>query len=186
MVMHGRLVLRHLVRDNLRDFRELLTSPPHGWCWCVAWEFATWNGWTERTEEQNRKLRETLWGHGEYHGRLFYLDEKPIAWCRVGPRSVWPKLCEIFHLNSAEPVYALTCFGIKEEYRGRGWVHEAMRLTLNDLAVHGVKIVEGFPRKLDVPAEPSEVWMGPLRVFQQAGFAKIGETEKYFHMMKIL
>lgn len=186
MTERGRLTLRHLGTDNVDDFRALLMSPPHGWCWCVAWEVPTWTGWADRTEEQNRTLREALWTRGEFHARLFYLDGEPIAWCRIGPRATWPKLCETFRLDPAEPVHAFTCFGIKEEHRGRGWMHEAMRLTLDDLARQGVKSVEGFPRKLSGAALLSEVWMGPLGLFRRAVFVKVGESETSIHMMKKL
>lgn len=54
-----------------------------GWCFCVAWWVPTWEGWSERTREQNRELRETLLESGEYDGYILYGDEHPIGWCQV-------------------------------------------------------------------------------------------------------
>jgi hypothetical protein len=40
-----------------------------GWCNCVAWWVTGWDGWGERTAEENRQLRQSLLKKGEYDGR---------------------------------------------------------------------------------------------------------------------
>ncbi len=65
-------------------------------------------------------------------------------------------------------------------------MHEFMRLVLDDLAQRGVRYVEGFPRKIAARVPPGEGWLGPLSLFERAGFEKIDETERSFHVMKCL
>lgn len=180
------LTLRRLGPDTARDFATLLVTPPHDWCWCVAWETPDWDGWTDRSESENRCLRKSLWDAGHYQGRIFYLDDRPVAWCRVGPRTAWPKLCATFDLEPVDSVYAFICFGIAGSHRGQGLMHQAMALVLRDLAAEGVVEVEGFPRKKSLTdrLDPGEVWTGPARLFLTAGF-EIAETwENVLHMRR--
>ena len=170
--------------DTQQDFGKLLCSPPHGWCWCVAWETPTWDGWTDRKESENKAFREELWEKGSYHGYVLYLEGKPIAWCRVGPRKTWPKLCASFKLDPDEDVHSFTCFGIVEEHKSKGYVHKLMELVLDDLKRRGVRKVEGFPRKVDSRMEDGEVWMGPVSVFRKAGFEVRKEMGASLHMRK--
>ena len=167
----------------MEGFRALLSTPPHTWCWCVAWEFSTWDGWTERSEDDNRGLREELWSQGEYQGYLLYLDEIPIGWCRVGPRRTWPKLCQARGLDASEETFSFVCFGIAEEHRSKGYMHELMRLVLLDLARRGVTRVEGFPRAPRPGLGRADVWMGPYRLFEAAGFRELSRSEGSIHMV---
>ena len=178
------LRLSSLGPDTAEDFATLLATPPHGWCWCVAWETPNWEGWQDRREAENQCLRRHLWDAGSYHGRIFYFKDQPIAWCRVGPRPAWPKLCATFDLEPIESVYAFVCFGIVETYRGQGFMHRAMTLTVADLVAKGVAEVEGFPsrRSLTDHLDPGEVWMGPARLFTAAGFKIVGTHDNTLHM----
>ena len=180
----GLLRCRSLGPDTVEDFATLLVTPPHAWCWCVAWETPSWDGWQDRSEVENQCLRRQLWDADSYHGRIFYFQDRPIAWCRVGPRTAWPKLCATFELKPVESVYAFVCFGISERYRGHGFMHQAMTLTLADLAAKGVEEVEGFPRRQSLTdhLDPGEVWMGPARLFRSAGFEIVDTREKTLHM----
>ena len=182
------LTLRRLGPDTVEDFARLLGAPPHEWCWCVAWETPSWEGWTDRAEKENRCLRRQLWDASSYHGRIFYLEDQPVAWCRVGPRAAWPKLCATFDLEPLESVHAFVCFGIAESHRGQGLMHRAMSLALRDLAAEGVVEVEGFPSKKSLTdrLDPGEVWMGPARLFSSAGFEIAGARENVLHMRQRL
>ena len=182
------LSCRSLGPDTEEDFATLMVAPPHGWCWCVAWETPSWDGWQDRSEESNQCLRRQIWDDGSYHGRVFYYQDQPVAWCRVGPRTAWPKLCTTFELEPVESVYAFVCFGISERYRGHGFMHRAMTLTLADLAAKGVEEVEGFPRRrsLKEHLDPGEVWMGPARLFESAGFKIVDTRENTLHMRRTM
>ena len=60
------LVARKMGKDTLLDCRQLWSSAPDGWCWCVAWEVDSWEGWTDRSASQNQALRERLWARDEF------------------------------------------------------------------------------------------------------------------------
>ena len=80
------------------------------WCYCVAWWVPTWEGWGQRTADENLTLRESLFQLGEYDGYLLYVDGEPAGWCQCGPRDRLPKLLEEYRLEPDPEVWAITCF----------------------------------------------------------------------------
>ena len=170
-----RASVRQLDSSTVPAFRELLCTPPHGWCWCVAWETPSWDGWAERPEEQNRELRERLWSRGEYHGFVLYLDDVPAGWLRVGPRAAFPKVCSTYHLEPRSDVYSFLCFGMRGGYECRGLVHTLMNNALRYLARDSaISAFEGFPLASAERTEPGKAWLGPSAVFAAQGFEPVG------------
>lgn len=174
----------HTVRpigpDTLPDLRALLGHPPEGWCWCVAWEVETWDGWAERSAETNRTLREDLWRQGEFHGFVFYLEDAPVGWCRVGPAATWPKLCRERGVPPDPALYAFTCFGMRPEHRRLGHLHRFLALVIEDLRAQGITRFVAVPRRLQDHAADGHAWNGPPKLFLKAGFRITAETERFF------
>ncbi len=168
--------IKRLSRDTVSDFRALLSCEPEGWCWCVAWEVTTWDGWTERTAEANRELRERLWEQGEFHGYIFYLDRAPIGWCRVGPARTWPKLCKDRGIDSESEDYVFTCFGMTPEHRKHGNLHVFLGQVLADLKSRGVRRVVASPKNLEGRQPDGRVWNGPKAVFIKANFKQMTQS----------
>ncbi|MCK5645544.1 MAG: GNAT family N-acetyltransferase [Anaerolineales bacterium] len=142
-----------------------------GWCFCVAWWVPSWEGWSERTAEENRKLREVLLESGEYDGYILYDDEQPIGWCQVGTHKRLNKLVSQFSLDHGEDVWAITCFLIAPSYRRRGMANALLEGVLQDLETRGVRTVLAFP-KVDPNLDELALWNGPLSLFLRAGFTR--------------
>jgi ribosomal protein S18 acetylase RimI-like enzyme len=135
----------------------------------VAWHAPTWEGWGERTAEENRALRESLLERGEYDGYLVYVDDEPAGWCQAGPRDRLEKLARQFALPPDPQTWAITCFQIAPAYRRKGLATTLLREVLRDLRARGVRRVEAFPKRgeaLDV----DDLWNGPEAMFRAAGF----------------
>jgi GNAT superfamily N-acetyltransferase len=140
-----------------------------GWCNCVAWWVPTWEGWGQRTADQNRALREDLFGRGQYDGYLLYADGQPVGWCQCGPRDRLPKLVQQFRLQPDPKVWAITCLLISPTIRKKGLAAHLLEEVLQDLRAKGVPRVQAFPRRgQNLPDE--DVWTGPEALYRQAGF----------------
>lgn len=140
-----------------------------GWCYCVAWWVETWEGWGDRSDEVNRQLRDRLFGEDHYDGYLLYLDGEPAGWCQCGIRDRLAKLVRQFGLEPSPKTWAITCFVVLPEYRGRGLAHRFLAGILDDLEVRGIRHVQAFPkRKTGLSA--GEVWTGPEALFRGANF----------------
>lgn len=142
---------------RLADFRALHQGQ---WCWCVAWWVPTWDGWTDRTEEENRALREQL----PFDGYLAYVDGRPAGWCQVGPRDRLQKLVRQYGLPPDPEVWAVSCMMILPAHRGQGVASTLLSEVLKDLGGRGVRRVQAFPKRKDDP------WTGPESMFVGAGF----------------
>src|SRR5262245_26931057 len=116
----NRLPSRHMPSDvvvrpltaALRDDFYRFHSGDEGWCYCVAWHVPTWDGWTERTDGENRAVRDALFDRGEHDGYLLYAGGEPSGWCQAGPRDRLPKLVASYGLAPDVSVWALTCFAL--------------------------------------------------------------------------
>jgi GNAT superfamily N-acetyltransferase len=148
-----------------------------GWCFCVAWWVDTWEGWGDRTAEDNLELRERLCDRGEYDGFLLYVDDAPVGWCQVGPRDRLEKLRHQFELAPAPDVWAVTCYHIAPEHRRRGLAGQLLDGVIEILRERGVRRLEAFPRRGGA-LEPGEMWTGPETLYLSRGFTLIRDDDR--------
>ncbi len=145
-----------------------------GLCLCVAWWVPSWEGWSDRTVEMNRDLRDRLFDAGEYDGYLAYQREQPVGWAQVGARDRLDKLVREYRLSPEPDTWAITCLLLHPGVRGRGLARRMVSAIVADLGGRGAAAVEAFPRRGDdLPAE--EVWTGPERLFVGLGFSLVQE-----------
>jgi hypothetical protein len=165
------------------DFETLLSKPPEGWCWCVAWEVPTWDGWGDRSAEENEALRKALWLKGEFDGYVIYENAQPIGWVRVGPTSRWPKLATSRGMELRDDLFIFTCFGMRPEKRGRGLMRDAVSQVLGNLSRRGIKEVAAIPKKTSgARVEDGEVWNGPEGLFKALGFRPVREEQTFIEL----
>jgi ribosomal protein S18 acetylase RimI-like enzyme len=144
------------------------------WCYCTAWWTPTWDGWGERSAEQNRAARSDLLRRSQYDGYLLYVEEKAVGWCQVGPRDRLAKLVEQFQLQPDPGAWAVTCFLIAPSYRRQGLAAQMLNEVVRDLRHAGVKRVEVFPRR-GRELDEYDLWNGPEDMFLEAGFEVVVE-----------
>ena len=145
-----------------------------GWCACAAWWVPTWEGWGERTAEQNRALRASLIEQGEYDGYILYVDETPAGWVQVGARDRLLKLVTQFGLEPDPGTWAITCFLILPDWRGHGLARALLAGVLDDLPKRGATRVEAFPKR-GVDLDALDLWNGPESMYLLAGFRVLRE-----------
>lgn len=167
--------VRRLGPETQQDFFRLRGHPGCDWCFCVAWHVPTWDGWTDRTAEENRALRNRLFAEGKFDGYLVYDGAQPIGWCQCAPLAWFPKLVEQFGLEQ-EPqgTYAVGCLEILPEHRKRGLSSILLREVLQDLKRQGVTRVLAVPRA--GRHEDGKVWTGPASLFESAGFEPLRDV----------
>ncbi|MCI0339618.1 MAG: GNAT family N-acetyltransferase [Planctomycetales bacterium] len=147
------------------------------WCHCVAWWVPTWDGWGDRTEVQNRRLRERLFARGEYDGYLLYLDGRVSGWCQAGPRDRLRKLVKQYALAPDPEGWAITCIELAPACRARGLAHEFLRRILAALRKRGARRVQAFPER-GKRLRPGAVWTGPEALYANAGFGVVRDDPK--------
>lgn len=149
-------------------------------------------------EERAEQLRgQTECGYpdaGTTSGLIAYLDDEPVGWCAVEPRTEYPRL-----LNSRIPwsgreesktdetVWAVTCFVTRVGYRRRG-VSRALAAAAVDFARdRGARAIEGYP----IAAKPGqefswgELYVGSRSIFTAAGFRQVSHPTERRVVMRI-
>jgi GNAT superfamily N-acetyltransferase len=167
------LRIERLTEDREADFLALMGRDEHGGqCWCVAWWVPSWEAYSAATAEENRAVRDDVFGRGVHDGYLAYVDGAPVGWIQAGPRDRLPKIAETFSLAPDPDVWAVSCFTVLAAYRGRGLGRAFFAAVLDDLRRNGVTAVEGYPVH-GTGHEAAEVWTGPEALFVEAGFREL-------------
>jgi ribosomal protein S18 acetylase RimI-like enzyme len=141
----------------------------------VAWWVESWDGWGERTAEQNRRLRECLLANGHYDGYLLFDGDEPAAWSQVGRRDRLVKLVNQMKLLPDSETWAITCFLVAPAYRRQGIARHMLKLILADLQCSGITAVEAYPKR-GANLDAADLWNGPETMFISAGFEFIKEV----------
>jgi GNAT superfamily N-acetyltransferase len=157
------------------DFRRLHSDANGaGWCRCVAWWVPTWDGWGERTAQENAALRDELCDTGEYDGLLAYDRRDPVGWCQLGPRDRLEKLVRQFELEPDPATWAVSCFLVAPSHRGRGVAGALVAAAVETARAKGAHWLEGYPRT--AANDAGELWTGPERLFVHTGFRRVHDA----------
>ena len=151
---------------------------PH-YCWCMVWRdmpSAQRRDKAAKKAELHRRVQA-----GVAVGLIGYLEDKPVAWCSVGPRSSFRRLAEDSH-GDGEAVWSITCFFIARAHRGQGLANRMIAAAVGHARAHGADIIEAFPVQ---PDAPSYRFMGFVPHFERAGFRHAGRAGKWRQVMRL-
>ena len=165
--------LRRLDATLRDDFLALHSdSNEAGWCRCVAWWVAGWDGWGERSAEENAALRNAVFASGEGDGYLLYEGSEPVAWCQVAPRERLPGIAADFGHDAPAGTWSIGCVFVAPGHRRKGVARALLERVVADLEARGAKRIEAYPRR---GAEHAlEMWNGPAELWAELGFEPAG------------
>jgi GNAT superfamily N-acetyltransferase len=156
------------------------------WCWCRLFlRSPTSEPSKADLRPDNREaLRQELTDAAIPPGLLAYVDDHPVGWTRVGPRSDFPRVREnqalARVLSENVGVWWITCFAVNSRYRRSGVGSALLEAAVEFARDHGAAAVEGHP--VDVAAlradrvGGSAVFTGTLAMFSAAGFTEVART----------
>ena len=143
-------------------------------CQCQGYRLGWYAQHSDDVQGRRELLRDQVL---EGHGLVAYLDDEPVGWCSLAPRSDYPYLRQTTWKGRTEDkddasIWAVTCFVTRAGYRRQG-VSRALAGGTVDLARdRGARAVEAYPMKpapgKDVPW--GEMHVGALSAFLAAGF----------------
>jgi GNAT superfamily N-acetyltransferase len=149
-------------------------GPSH--CWCTVWRTGD-----KRTKESRHALLCDRVEQGEQVGLLGYVEERPVAWCSVGPRPTYRRLGGVVYDGvDEERVWSIVCFFVHRDHRGQGAQTEMLEAALDLAGDRGAWVVEAYPV---LPDSPSYRFMGFVETFERAGFEHRGRAGTRRHVM---
>lgn len=116
------LEFRPLTPECWENFEDLFGEKGAcGGCWCM-WLRLKRSEYESQKGTGNRRAMEAIVDSGEIPGLLAYDGDKPVGWCAVGPREVYP----VEPKKGAYPP-AFAWPGIKRVFDKAGFVEVARR-----------------------------------------------------------
>ena len=156
-------------------------------CQCQHYKFRDMNLVSVPREAREQVLREqTNCGDPAAEstsGLIGYLDDEPVGWCAVEPRSTYLRLTKMrvpWLGRQEDPeddsVWAVTCFTVRTGYRRRGISYALAAATVDHARERGARALEGYAMQT-LPGKEitwGELHVGPLGAFEAAGFRPVG------------
>jgi GNAT superfamily N-acetyltransferase len=128
-------------------------------------------------------------------GLLAYVDDQPVGWTRIGPRTDFPRVRDnraLAKVLTEDPggVWWVTCFAVDSRHRRSGVGSALLGAAVEFARAHGATAVEGHP--VDAAALSaarvggSAVFTGTMEMFVRAGFSEVGRTYPSRPVMRVL
>jgi GNAT superfamily N-acetyltransferase len=150
-------------------------------------------------EERAQRLREqTDCGHPRAKttsGLVAYLDDEPVGWCAVEPRTAYEGLLRVYRVpwegrnedKTDDSVWAVTCIFTRVGFRRRRVSYALVRAAVDFARRRGARALEGYPMLTDAGQKITwgEIHVGTRRVFADAGFVEVNRPSKRRAVMRI-
>lgn len=175
-----RLVFHVVDQGRWPDFEKLFESRggPKA-CWCMVWRASP----EEAKRKDGASRKDTMAKRiaaGIPVGLLGYIDEEPVAWCSIAPRSTYRRLVD--DGSSDEGIWSLACFFVIRRLRRQGITQRIIAAAVGHAKSKGAKIVEAYPV---APDSPSYRFMGFVPAFECAGFVEVGCAGSRRHVFRL-
>jgi GNAT superfamily N-acetyltransferase len=166
-------------------------------CQCQRYKLARREAFASfPAEVRAQRLREqTDCGHPGARptsGLVAYLDDEPVGWCAVEPRTAYEGLVRNNRVpwtgrdedKADDSVWALTCVFTRAGFRRRGVSRALVRAAVGFARDRGARALEGYPMVTkDVIVE--ELHPGTEATFAAAGFAAVSRPSPRRVVMRI-
>jgi GNAT superfamily N-acetyltransferase len=108
-------------------------------------------------------------------GLIAFLDEEPVGWCAVEPRTAYPGLLRVYRTpwegrnedKSDDSVWAVTCVFVRAGYRKRGIAYALAEAAVEHARARGARSLEAYPMR----TEAGEITWDEIHVGAQSIFA---------------
>jgi GNAT superfamily N-acetyltransferase len=183
----GHIKIETLTPKNWRLFEALLGERGGcGGCWCMTHRLPAAE-FEKNKYEGNKKLLQHLVENGNPAGLIGVVKSEAVAWLSFAPRSQFVRLqkSKIYKAVDEQPVWSITCFFIKTEFRKQGVSSLMIEAAKHYAKRHGIAILEAYPVKPYSHNMPSAfAWTGIFSTFQKAGFKIVSHSSASKPMMR--
>jgi GNAT superfamily N-acetyltransferase len=129
----------------------------------------------ENMGEPARQMQKSIVDSGTIPGLLAYIDDQPVGWIALEPRSAYPRLAHSRVLKPVDEqeVWSVTCFFVDRKYRRQGVTISLLKAAIGYVRSKGGRVIEGYP------VDPQEIlpdafaYNGTVSAFQKAGFREV-------------
>ena len=156
-------------------------------CQCQRYKLAPREAFSKfPAEERARRLREqTRPGTREATtttGLIAYLDDEPVGWCAVQPRTAYPGLLRVYRTpwegrdedKDDATIWAVTCVFVRAGFRRRGVAYALAAAAVEHARSRGARALEAYPMRTEIGEVTwDEIHVGALGIFAAAGMDEV-------------
>ena len=180
-----------LTPDRWMDLLKLFgENGAEGGCWCMWWRSLP-GDYKKNAGERNELAFKALVDSREPVGLLAYIDKEVVGWCSVAPREqlIRVRTSATWRPVDDLPVWAISCFFIKREYRGRQIAKHMLRRAVEYARKHGATAVEAYPKDLTHATKREKdrsLYFGTTKMFEELGFQEVKRRHPVFPILRLL
>ncbi len=177
----SKLAIHPLTPDRWSDFETLFgKNGACAGCWCTWWHMGQTEWMKTKGDGTKRKMR-SLVKKGPPPGLLAYAGDEAVGWCALAPREGYARLArsKIFAPVDDSPVWSVTCFFVRRDWRRRGVTVALLRASAGWVASQGGRIVEGYPHETDKEQPAAFIHTGLSSAFERAGFREVARRSTH-------
>jgi GNAT superfamily N-acetyltransferase len=185
-VMETNLACKPLEKENWQDFEKLFgANGACGGCWCMFWRLRN-KDFQPNTGEGTRKIMQKLVADGIIPGLLGYVDDEPVAWVSVAPRTEYIRLenSKILARVDDQPVWSIVCFFVNRHHRRKGLMLQLIQSAVKYAQEHDANIVEAYPIETTQKLSGWSSYVGLAQVFKEAGFIEVVRRSQHRPIMR--
>ena len=176
------IALSPATADRFDDAEHALTGGGDGQACQCQWWMLTRTQFQRTTQDERREMLRTEIEQGATPPALIaYVDGEAAGWVRIGPRASQIRVLRTRAIAANtdvplddEDVWAVTCFVVRREHRGKGLNAELLSAAVDFARSHGARSVEAYPLDTRVATHrTNDLYHGILSVFERAGFREV-------------
>lgn len=166
-------------------------------CWCQRYKLEPRESFAAFPAEERafRMRQQTECGYPDAEdtsGLVAYLDDEPVGWSAVEPRSAFSGLVRNFRVpwegrdedKADETVWAVTCVFTRAGFRRRGVSRAMARAAVDFARRRGARALEAYPMTT-TKAISEELHVGIVTTFADAGFSEVSRPTLRRAVMRI-
>lgn len=147
----GEITIKPLTLDLLPDLDALFkTSAETKRCWCMWFITSVKQYQADGSAGNRQSFLDLMESEGEPMGLLAYLDERPVGWCAIGPRSRYARAIKTPTYKGRDKdlddkIWLAPCFYVDKDARGLGIADKLLEKAVELAQDRGATAVDGFP-----------------------------------------
>jgi len=142
----------------------------------------------ENKPDGNKKLMKQLVKKGMPQGLIAFLNNEPVGWIAMAPREDYMRIenSRVFMRIDDKPVWSITCFFIKKEYRHKGLSGQLIKGAIDFAKTKKIKTLEAYPAIPYSENVPHPfLWVGVLSSFISNGFKIVKQESRSWAMVRL-
>lgn len=143
-------------------------------CWCQYWRQRS-QAWKARVPEGNRLAFQMQVERGPPPGLIGYADGEAVAWCQVGPREHYARVLAAPSKQAMDalPTWLMTCFYVRRDQRGRGWMKRLVGVAIEYAREQGAECLEAWPVAGERKVAAVFAYVGHAPTLEHFGFREV-------------